>query len=60
MNNNIILTSHDGIELTIFDEKYTYPQAEGWTVKLTPSEAALLAAKLLKFASEIYDDKEIT
>lgn len=56
MNKNIILTDHSGIELTIFDDKYTYPQAEGWTVTLSPDEAALLAAKLLKMAGDSEDE----
>lgn len=51
MNDKIILTSHAGIELTIFDDKYTYPEAEGYTVTLSAEEAALLAAKLLHFAA---------
>lgn len=53
LEKKVILTGRDGVELTVFDDKYTFPQSEGWTVRLTPAEAALLAARLLKLAGEV-------
>lgn len=50
MNENLILTYVvDTIDLTLFD--YDNASADGWTVKMTKGEAAVLAAKLLQYAA---------